>query len=69
MMKIPGRWPKSVVAGKAEGGFYDAGIDDENFDYRGTTHAMITGDLNNDGHLDIITADTGGLDDDGRVAV
>ena len=62
--------PNLLLLSKAEGGFYDAGIDDENFDYRGTTHAMITGDLNNDGHLDIITADTGGLDvDDGRIKV
>jgi len=51
-----------LLLSKENGGFEDVSLSNELFDYRGFTHSLAVGDINNDGSLDIVTADTGGID-------
>lgn len=54
--------PNVLILSSSDGSFYDAGLQDQNFNYSAFTHALVTGDVNNDGHIDIVTSDIIGQD-------
>ena len=54
--------PNLLLLSKKEGGFEDRGQKNELFEYKGFSHALAVGDVNNDGTLDIATSDVGGID-------
>ena len=59
-----------LLLSQPDGTFFDASLNNPNFDYFGFTHALVVGDVNNDGYLDIITSDIGGKDIvDGRTRI
>jgi len=51
-----------LLLSQNDGSFKDVGKSNELFNYKGFTHGLAVGDVNNDGSLDIVTTDTGGID-------
>ena len=54
--------PNLLLLSKPDGTFVDAGLETAVFDFKGFTHDLAIGDVNNDGHTDIVFAEIGGED-------
>ena len=54
--------PNLLLLSNKIGGFEDVSQANKLFNYRGFTHGLAVGDINNDGSLDIVTSDIGGVD-------